>query len=134
LPEKSLATKRKAQTPTLISACINTLPETVALEQEAIPHAVIPKGTNHFLVVKIPGESLFDLACFIEGFQLFDGELKIQTGEIVFELRYLPRSNDGDYRHRLIAQPRERDLGHAASNAVSMAAAWGCTNKIVFEA
>jgi hypothetical protein len=28
---------------------------------------------------------------------LFGGKLEIQTGEIVLELRYLPRSNDRDY-------------------------------------
>jgi hypothetical protein len=31
-------------------------------------------------------------------------------------LRYLPRSNDGDYRHRLMAQPGERYLRHASAD------------------
>ena len=38
----------------------------------------------------------------------------IQTGEIVLELRYPPRSNDRDYWHRLTVQPGECDLRHAA--------------------
>src|SRR3981081_1365610 len=88
---------------------------TVALEQEAIPHSAIPDCTNHFSLVNTLGESEFDLTCSIEGFQLFGGELQIQTAEIVLELRYLPRSNDRDYRHRLVAQPGECDLRHAAA-------------------
>ena len=36
---------------------------------------------------------------------MFGGEFQIQTGEIVLELRYLPRSYDRDYGHRLVAQP-----------------------------
>jgi hypothetical protein len=43
------------------------------------------------------------------------GEFQIQTAEIVLELRWLPRSNDGDYRHRLLAQPRECDVRHATT-------------------
>src|SRR6202790_842822 len=86
------------------------------LEQQAIPHAAIPNCTNHFSVVNTLRESGFDSACSIEGFQLFGGEFQIQTGEIVLELRYLPRSNDRDYWHRLVAQPRERDLPHAVTN------------------
>jgi hypothetical protein len=89
--------------------------ETVALEQEAIPHAAIPDGTNHFFLVNILGEFEVDSACPIEGFHLFGGEFQIQTGEIVLELRYLPRSNDRDYRHRLMAQPGECDLRHGAT-------------------
>jgi len=51
----------------------------------------------------------------MEGFQLFGGEFQIQTGEIVLQLRYLPRSNNRDHWHRLIPQPGERDLRHAAT-------------------
>src|SRR6202048_617013 len=85
------------------------------LEQQAIPHAAIPNCTNHFSVVNTLRESGFDSACSIEGFQLFGGEFQIQTGEIVLELRYLPRSNDRDYWHGLVAQPGECDLRHAAT-------------------
>src|ERR1700704_1349589 len=99
----------------LIIVCIILLPETIALEQEAIPHAAIPNCTNHFSLVNTLGESELDSACSIEGFQLFGGENEIQTGEIVLELRYLPRSDDRDYRHRLMAQPGECDLRHAAT-------------------
>jgi hypothetical protein len=59
----------------------------VGLEQELIPHAAIPKGTSHFFLVNTLWESEFDLACSLEGFQLFGGEHEIQTGEIVLELR-----------------------------------------------
>src|SRR4030088_1305962 len=89
---------------------------TVALEQEAIPHSAIPDCTNHFSLVNTLGESELDSACSIEGFQLFGGEFQIQTGEIVLELRYLPRSDDRDYWHRFVAQPRECDLRHATTN------------------
>src|SRR6266851_4103181 len=95
--------------------CITILPEVPHLDQQAIPRAAIPNCTNHFSVVNTLRESRFDSACSIEGFQLFGGEFQIQTGEIVLELRYLPRSYDRDYRHRLVAQPRERDLRHAAT-------------------
>src|SRR5260370_9995464 len=94
---------------------IATLLEVPHLEQQAIPHATIPNCTNHFSVVNTLGESELDSACSIEGFQLFGGEFHIQTGEIVLELRYLPRSYDRDYWHRLMAQPGECDLRHAAT-------------------
>ena len=71
--------------------------QTVALKEEAIPHTAISNCTSHFFLVNTLGESEFDSACFIERFQLFGGKLEIQTGEIVLELRYLPRSNDRDY-------------------------------------
>src|SRR5580704_913679 len=90
-------------------------PDFTALEQQAIPRAAIPNCTNHFSLVNILGESELNSACSIEGFQLFGGEFHIQTGEIVLELRYLPRSNDRDYWHRLMAQPGECDLRHAAT-------------------
>src|SRR6266404_4931270 len=100
-----------------MAACgIAILPEVPHLEQQAIPHAAISSCTDHFSVVNTLRESELDSACSIEGFQLFGGELQIQTGEIVLELRYLPRSHDRDYWHRLVAQPRERDLRHAATN------------------
>src|ERR1700730_16475960 len=96
--------------------CITILPEVPHLEQQAIPHAAIPDSTNHFSLVNTLGESELVSACSVEGLQLFGGEFQIQTGEIVLELRYLPRSNDRDYWHRLVAQPRERDLRHAVTN------------------
>ena len=71
--------------------------QTVALEEEAIPHTAMSKCTSHFFLVNTLGESEFDSACFIERFQMFGGKLEIQTGEIALELRYLPRSNDRDY-------------------------------------
>src|SRR6202047_877463 len=95
--------------------CITILPEVPHLEQQAIPGAAIPYCTNHFSLVNTLGESELDSACSIEGFQVFGGEFQIQTGEIVLELRYLPRSNDRDYRHRSIAQPGECDLRHGAT-------------------
>ena len=107
--------KRNAQTPTLIVACINAHPETVALQQEAIPDTAISESTNHIFLVKTQRESKVDSACFVEGSQLFAGEHELQTREIVLELRYLPRSNDRDYRHGSIAQPSECDLRHAAT-------------------
>src|SRR6266478_7521703 len=97
------------------TACINILPEVPHLEQQAIPRAAIPNFTNHLSVVNTLRESRFDSACSIQGFQLFGGEFHIQTGEIVLELRYLPRSYDRDYWHRLMAQPGECDLRHAAT-------------------
>src|SRR6202042_2762127 len=81
------------------------------LEQQAIPRAAIPNCTNHLSVVNTLRESGFDSACSIKGFQLFGGE----TGKIILQLRYLPRSYDRDYWHRLMAQPGECDLRHAAT-------------------
>ncbi len=95
--------------------CVAILPAASHLEQQTIPRAAIPHCTNHFSVVNTLRESGFDSACSIEGVQLFGGEFQIQTGEIVLELRYLPRSNDRDYWHCSMAQPRERDLRHAAT-------------------
>jgi hypothetical protein len=46
---------------------------------------------------------------------LFGGAFQIQTGEIVLQLRYRPRSNNRDHWHRLIPQPGERDSRHAAT-------------------
>src|SRR6195256_6446206 len=91
------------------------LPELSRLEQQAIPHAAIPDCASRFSLVSTLGKSEFDSACSIEGLQLFGGEHEIQTAEIVLELRYLPCSNDGDYWHRLMAQPCKRYLGHAAT-------------------
>ena len=99
----------------MITASIDTRTKIVALDQEAIPRAAIPNCTNHFSVVNTLRESRFDSACSIEGFQLFGGQFHIQTGEIVLELRYLPRSYDRDYWHRLMSQPGECDLRHAAT-------------------
>ncbi|MDQ1409620.1 MAG: hypothetical protein QOJ41_1355, partial [Acidobacteriaceae bacterium] len=73
--------------------------------------------TNQFSPVNTLGESELDSACSVEGFQLFGGEFQIQTGEIVLELRYLPRSNDRDYWRRLVAPPGECDLRQAATNS-----------------
>src|ERR1700732_4939056 len=100
-----------------VSSFAMTLPpeQPPRLELQAIPRAAIPNCTNHFSVVNTLRESGFDSACSIEGFQLFGGEFHIQTGEIILELRYLPRSNDRDYWHRLMAQPGECDLRHAAT-------------------
>jgi hypothetical protein len=91
------------------------LPETVALEQEAVPHAAIPDCTHHFFLVKMLREAEFNSTRVVQALQLFGGEFQIQTGKIVLELRYLPRSHDRDYWHRSMAQPGERDLRHAAT-------------------
>src|SRR6266481_4695260 len=87
-----------------------------SIHHEAVPHAAIPDSTNHFSLVNTLGESELDSACSIKGFQLFGGEFQIQTGEIVLELRCLPRSHDRDYWHCLLPQPRECDLRHAATS------------------
>ena len=55
--------------------CINAHPETVALQQEAIPNAAISECTSHFFPIDTLGKSEVDSACCIEGFQLFPGEL-----------------------------------------------------------
>ena len=85
------------------------------LEQQAIPRAAISNCTDHFSLVNTPWESEINSACSIEAFQLFGGEFQIETGEIVLELRYLPRSNDRDYWRRLMEQPGECNLRHAAT-------------------
>jgi hypothetical protein len=95
---------------------VRTIPaETFALNQQAIPRAAVSNCTNHFSVVNTLRESGFDSACSIEGCQLFGGEFEIQTGKIIHELRYLTRSYDRDYWRRLMAQPGECDLRHAAT-------------------
>jgi hypothetical protein len=60
-----------------VGTCITILPELPHLEQQAIPHAAIPNCTNHFSVVDTLGEAVLDLACSIEGLQLFGGEFQI---------------------------------------------------------
>ena len=70
---------------------VSPFPEVPHLEQQAIPRAAISYRTNRFSLVNALGESGLDAACSIKGFQLFGGEFQIQTGEIVLELRYLPR-------------------------------------------
>src|ERR1700676_1558187 len=87
------------------------------LKQQVIPRAAIPNFTNHLSVVNTLRESELDSACSVEGLQLFGGEFHIQTGEIVLELRYLPRSNNRDYWRRLMEQPGECDLRHAATGS-----------------
>ena len=99
-----------------VSTCITILHEVPHLEQQAIPHAAVPSCTNHFSVVNTLGETELDSACSIQGFQLLGGELEIQTGEIILQLRYLPRSNDRNYWHRSMAQPSQSYLRHAATN------------------
>src|ERR1700730_13501208 len=83
--------------------CITIRPGVPRLELQAIPRAAVPNCTNHFSLVNTLGESELDSACPIQGFQLFGGEFQIQTGEIVLELRYLPRSHDRDYWRHLMA-------------------------------
>jgi hypothetical protein len=70
--------------------------QTVALRRRR-PHTPPYLIARAISFVDTPRESKFDSACFIERFELFGGKLEIQTGEIVLELRYLPRSNDRDY-------------------------------------
>src|SRR6266852_3579744 len=101
--------------PNLFELKYQRLRARIRLELQAIPHAAVPNCTNHFSLVDTLGESVLDSACSIEGFQLFGREFQIQTGEIVLELRYLPRSNDRDYWHCSMAQPRECHLRHAVT-------------------
>src|ERR1700719_1420381 len=91
-------------------------PDFTALRAASDPRAAIPNCTNHFSVVNTLRESRFDSACSIEGFQLFGGEFHIQTGEIVLELRYLPRSYDRNYWHGSMVQPGECDLRQAVAS------------------
>src|SRR3977135_4148885 len=100
-----------------IAERLQTIPPDVPrLDQQAIPHATIPDCASRLSLVSTLGKSAFDLTCSIEAVQLFGGEHEIETAEILLELRYLPCSNDGDYWHRLMAQPCERYLGHAATD------------------
>src|SRR5580698_7396870 len=94
----------------------NRDPETVALEQETVPHAAIPDCTHHFFLVKMLREAEFNSTRVVQTLQLFGGEFQIQTGEIVLELRYFPRSYDRDYWHRSMPQPSECYLAHAAAD------------------
>src|SRR6267143_696937 len=94
---------------------VSSFAMTLPLEQPAIPRAAISNCTNHFSVVNTLRESRFDSACPVEGVQLLGGEFHIQTGEIIRELRYLPRSHDREYWRRLMAQPGGCDLRRAAS-------------------
>src|ERR1700733_7066988 len=91
------------------------IPKTVALEQEAVPHTAIPDCTYHFFLVKMLREAEFNSTRVVQALQLLGGKFQIKTGEIVLELRYLPRSNDRDDWHRSMAQPGECDLRHAAT-------------------
>lgn len=61
----------------LIIVCIIIL---IALENEAVPQAAIADSTNHFPLINTLWESEVDLACSIEGLQMFGGEFQIQAG------------------------------------------------------
>jgi len=52
----------------------------IALENEAVPQAAIADSTSHFPLINTLWESEVDLACSIEGLQIFGGEFKIQSG------------------------------------------------------
>jgi len=71
--------------------------QTVALKEEAIPHTVISNCTSHFFLVNTLGNPRSIRLASSSDFSCSAGTLEIQTGEIVLELRYLPRSNDRDY-------------------------------------
>jgi hypothetical protein len=58
----------------------NVLPETVALEQESIPHPAIPDCTHHFFLVKMLREAEFNSTRVVQALQLFGGEFQIKTG------------------------------------------------------
>ena len=75
----------------------NILPETVALEQEAIPHPAHPaihSCTNRFFLGNTLGGIRVRFGLRRRGISIFGGEFQIKTGEIVLELRYLPRFYD----------------------------------------
>ena len=63
------------------------LPETLTLEQEAIPHPAMPDCTHHFFLAKMLREAEFNSTRFVQALPLFGGEFQIQTGELVLELR-----------------------------------------------
>jgi hypothetical protein len=63
------------------------LPETLTLEQEAIPHPAMPDCTHHFFLVKMLREAEVNSTRFVQALPLFGGEFQIQTGELVLELR-----------------------------------------------
>ena len=86
------------------------------MEHESVPPAAIPDCTHHFFLVKMLREAEFNSTRVVQVLQLFGGKYEIQTGEIVLELRYLPRSYDQDYWHRSMAQPGECNLRHAATD------------------
>jgi hypothetical protein len=52
----------------------------IALENEAVPQAAIADSTNHFPLINTLWESEVDLACSVEGLQMFGGEFQIQAG------------------------------------------------------
>jgi hypothetical protein len=106
---------KKASTRWSVLIPRNRDPETVAIKQEAVPDAAIPDCTHHFFLVKMLREAEFNSTRVVEALQLCGGGFQIQTGEIVLELRYLPRSDDRDYWHRSVAQPGECDLRRAAT-------------------
>jgi len=49
------------------------LPETVSLEQEAVPHAAIPACTHHFFPVKMLREAEFNSTRVLQALQLRKG-------------------------------------------------------------
>jgi len=52
----------------------------IALENEAVPQGAIANSTSHSPLINTLWESEVDLACSIEGLQIFGGEFKIQAG------------------------------------------------------
>jgi hypothetical protein len=64
------------------------------LEQQAIPHPAISDTTHKLIGVEVMWEAEFNPTCFVKGPQVFRGKLKIETGEIVLQLRELLRSDN----------------------------------------
>jgi glutamine cyclotransferase len=73
---------------------MNILVDLSPLEQEAIPHPAVSDSTHKLFGVEVMRKAEFDPTCFVQGLQVLRGKLKIETGEIVLQLRELSRTDN----------------------------------------
>src|SRR6202011_4544697 len=63
-------------------------------------------------------ESGIDFARLVEFLYLFRRERQVEARKIILQLRKLSCPDDGDDRHRAVAEPCQRDLRHAAAGLI----------------
>ena len=85
---------------------------------DPVSHATVRIRTDMLFGVKAIGKSGIDLARLVECLYLFRRERKVEARKIILQLRKLSRPDDGDDRHRAVAQPCQHDLRHAAAGLI----------------
>jgi len=79
-------------------------------DQESVPHPPISDGSSERFAVDAVRETQIDTAGFIKTFELLVGKFRIQTGQIVLELRKFPCSDDRDDWHGAVLNLQSDEL------------------------